>query len=165
MKHQIKITFILIFFTGFCFSQSIDTISLKRKAFKDYKACTKYYEGKNLEKYSKYVHPIIVKQIGKEKLLLENNLSLKNTKRSVVETGKIFFDNQVYQFEFTESMISEVNNIEKSNNYSVIAMSYDKGINWVFFNAYDSIERMLKDIPELNSHLKVKNVPKLNFQF
>jgi hypothetical protein len=44
-------------------------------------------------------------------------------------------------------------------------MSYDKGKNWVFFNAYDSIEKMKEDIPELSSNLKVKNIPIQNFQF
>ena len=111
-----------------------------------------------LKKYQKYVHPAIIKQVGKEKLLLENDLNIRITKRNISEIGKIHLDDQAYQFTFTETTISDLDNMEKANSYTVIAMSYDKGKNWVFFNAYDTIEKMKQHIPELNSNLKVKNL-------
>ncbi len=165
MKQHIYIILILLFFASFCFGQNVDTITLKKKAFKNYSACIKSHEEKNLKKYQKYVHPEITKQVGKEKLLLENDSNIKITKRNISEIGKIHLDDQAYQFTFTETTIYDIENMEEASSYTVIAMSYDKGKNWVFFNAYDSIEKMKEDIPELNSNLKVKNIPKLNFQF
>jgi hypothetical protein len=154
-----------IFFISFSFGQSIDSVRLKKKAFKNYSACLKSHEEKKIKKYEKYVHPTIIKQVGKEKLLLKNDSNIKIRERSISEIGKIHFDNQAYQFTFTETNISDVVNKEKVCSYTVIAMSYDKGKNWVFFNAYDSIEKMKEDIPELSSNLKVKNIPIQNFQF
>ena len=138
---------------------------MKKKAFKNYSACIKSHEEKKLKKYQKYVHPAIIKQVGKEKLLLENDLNIRITKRNISEIGKIHLDDQAYQFTFTETTISDLDNMEKASSYTVIAMSYDKGKNWVFFNAYDTIEKMKQHIPELNSNLKVKNIPTLYFQF
>lgn len=165
MKQHIPILLILFFFTSFSFGQSVDTINLRKKAFKNYFVCIKSHEEKKLKKYKKYVHPAILKQVGEEKLLLENDLNIKITERNISEIGKIHFDNQVYQFTFTETTISDNENREKVSSYTVIAMSYNKGKNWVFFNAYDSIEKMKEDIPELSSNLIIKNIPKLNFQF
>ena len=85
MKQHIHITLILFLFISFSFGQSVDSISLKKKAFKNYSACLKSHEEKNLKKYQKYVHPEIIKQVGKEKLLLENDSNIKITKRNISE--------------------------------------------------------------------------------
>lgn len=165
MKLPFQLLLILFFFTNFSFGQSVDTIRLKKKAFKNYSACIQSHEEKNVNKYLKYVHPVILKQVGKEKMFRDNDSTLKITKGSISKIGKIYLDNQAYQFTFTETTISDVENMEKANSYTVIAMSYDKGKNWVFFNAYDAIEKMKEDIPELNANLKVTYIPKQNFQF
>ena len=165
MKHPMQLLLILFFVTTFSFGQSVDTIRLKKKAFKNYSACIQSHQEKNVDKYLKYVHPVILKQVGKEKLFLDNDSSLKNTKGSIRQIGKIYLDNQAYQFTFIETIRTEVEDTENANTYTVIAMSYDKGKNWVFFNAYDSVERMRADIPELNPNLKVIDIPKQNFQF
>lgn len=165
MKQHIQFLLILFFFTNFSFGQSIDTIRLKKKAFKNYSACIQSHKEKNVNKYIKYVHPVILKQVGKEKLFLDNDSTLKITKGSISKIGKIHLDHQAYQFTFTETTSTDAENTENTNTYTVIAMSYDKGKNWVFFNAYDSVEKMKEDIPELNPNLKVIDIPKQNFQF
>ena len=165
MKQPIQLLLILFFFTNFSFGQSVDTISLKVKAFKNYSACIQSHKEKNVNTYIKYVHPVILKQVGKEKVFLNDASKLKITKGSISKIGKIYLDHQAYQFTFTETTNTDVEKTENTNTYTVVAMSYDKGENWVFFNAYDSVEKMKEDIPELNPNLKVTYLPKQSFQF
>lgn len=165
MKQPFQLLLILFFFTNFSFAQSVDTISLKVKAFKNYSACIQSHKEKNVNEYLKYVHPVILKQVGKEKVFLDNNSIPKITKGSISKIGKIYLDHQAYQFTFTETTRTDVEDTEKAHSCTVIAMSYDKGKNWVFFNAYDSVEKMKEDIPELNANLKVTYLPKQKFQF
>ncbi|WP_445454643.1 hypothetical protein [Flavobacterium sp. 25HG05S-40] len=165
MKQTTQLLLILFFFTNFSFGQSADTISLKVKAFKNYSACIQAHKEKNVNEYLKYVHPVILKQAGKEKVFQNNASTPRITKGSISTIGKIYLDNQAYQFTFTEITSTDVEKTENTNSYTVIAMSYDKGKNWVFFNAYDSVESMQEDIPELNANLKVIYTPKQNFKF
>jgi hypothetical protein len=168
MRITMKKQLLLIFFTMiFCLScgQQIDTITLKKEVIVQYKKCLLLKKKKSKE-YLKYVHPTILKQTNEKNLYSENLDDIKVINRIIENPKTIFTENNIYQCSFQEKISIDNKNKEDSDfKYSVIAISYDEGKNWCFFNAYDTLENMKKDIPELNEKLEIKLKAKETFQF
>jgi hypothetical protein len=132
---------------------SIDRKHIQKEAILQYNQCIRFYNNHDTLNYLKYVHPKI--RPANQKYFFD---SIKH-KSDISDLSELFIKDSIYQFSFKEI----VNSKQEVND--VIAISYNYGENWYFFNVFNSVKKMSNTIPDLDERLPIKFNQSTEFKF
>lgn len=161
MKTFILLVSIIIATINLANGQIIDSLAIRDTIVAQYKECLKSYQDSNVEKYVRYIHPNFRENINPNTVLNMDELDIKVISRSAQSPRKIIVNDSIIQ----SSMIELLRVIDKDSTislmrYSVVAISYNNGKSWYFFNAFDPIDEIKEMIPEISYELDLIEFPK-----
>ncbi len=153
MSNYLKMISILLFTTKLISCNTHNKNNFREIGLQQYRQCIRFYNNKDTNNYIKFVHPNI--RLTNQKYFFDSIKHKVNTD----SLSDLFINDSIFQFSFVEKSNSNL-----IGNY-VIAISYNYGKNWYFFNVFNTLKNMRILIPNLDYRLPVKLKQNPDFMF
>lgn len=119
------------------------------------------YQNNDYDMYIKYTHPALVKAMGGSEKMKEIMKEAFNDGRKIVSTditqpNRLIYYKGSVQSEVVQNVVFQIEDKKYKTTGSLIAITYDKGLNWYFLSpGYMSLAELRTYFPELSPELDV----------
>ena len=158
-----KKTIIIILVTligNFGFSQEIDTTSMLNVALEQANKMNKLFQTGDYDNFIDFMHPKVVEMTGGKDSLKEMFESMKKQvefiSTDLTIPNKLIANDTLYQCVFAQKQVMKMNEKKFYVLGSLIGISYNSGVNWVFIAVTNNISFLKQQFPELSNDLELK---------